>query len=97
MPADSRQFGGRNTPPPTGRVQVKLEDLPPVQCPDCGGIYFDEAKVIRALSKLHTGEAKDGIIPDIVLRCLGCNTFLDGTELMKAVEKAINPNGIIGG
>jgi hypothetical protein len=83
-----------------GKIRVSIEDLPKIKCPDCGGIYFDEAKIIRVLSALQSPSGDPGIIPDVVLVCINCKHVFNGDGLKKAMDAALigtQTSPIIGG
>lgn len=41
-------------------------------CKNCGGMFFDQAFMIRRLSKLVIGAPTDQLIPIPVLKCTDC-------------------------
>lgn len=44
-----------------------------VVCEKCGGEHFQEVLILRRLSKLITGKAKDEIQPIPILSCVKCS------------------------
>jgi predicted Zn-ribbon and HTH transcriptional regulator len=52
--------------------KIKPEDMKPIVCANCGGLYFRQVVAINKVSRLLTGEAQDSIIPVPTFRCDDC-------------------------
>jgi uncharacterized Zn finger protein len=53
-------------------INVDINQTSGVTCDECGGVYFDQALVIRKASGLLTGTGKPGYIPIPIFKCCGC-------------------------
>lgn len=53
-------------------VNVDFSQTSPVTCEDCGGVYFDQALIIRKASGLLTGTGTPAYIPIPVFACKEC-------------------------
>lgn len=53
-------------------VNVDINQTTGVKCEECGGIYFEQALIIRKASGLLTGTGKPGYIPIPIFKCSGC-------------------------
>jgi hypothetical protein len=47
-----------------------------VNCQKCGGMFFDNAVLIRRVSKFYTATGRDEPVPIPVFICKDCNTPL---------------------
>lgn len=54
------------------QLKVSLDRTTPVICEKCEGSAFQEALMLRKVSKFLTGEAQDGIIPIATFVCSKC-------------------------
>ncbi len=53
-------------------LNIKQDDMKPMVCTECGGMYFKQVMAINKVSKFLTGGDKDTIIPIPVFRCDDC-------------------------
>jgi len=53
-------------------INVDITQTQSVTCDECGGVYFEQALVIRKASGLLTGQSKPSYIPIPVFKCTGC-------------------------
>lgn len=53
-------------------INVDINQTQSVTCDECGGVYFDQALVIRKASGLLTGQSKPSYIPIPVFACKSC-------------------------
>lgn len=58
-------------------VNIKPEDLRPIDCVKCGGDLFLPSFKFKKVSRLLTGSPKDQIIPIEVFVCGNCGTILN--------------------
>jgi hypothetical protein len=54
------------------QLKVSLDKTTPVTCESCGGQAFQEALMLRKVSKFLTGDAQDGILPIQTFVCTKC-------------------------
>ena len=54
------------------QLNVDINQTQSVTCDECGGVYFDQALVIRKASGLLTGQSKPSYIPIPVFACKSC-------------------------
>lgn len=54
------------------QLKVSLDRTTPVVCEECGSLAFQEALMLRKVSKFLTGDAQDGIIPISTFVCSKC-------------------------
>ena len=54
------------------QLNVDIKQTQSVTCDECGGVYFDQALIIRKASGLLTGQAKPSYIPIPVFKCIEC-------------------------
>jgi hypothetical protein len=57
------------------KPQIKPADMQPIQCTECGGLYFRQVMAINKVSKLLTGADKDTMVPIPVFRCDDCGAI----------------------
>ena len=53
-------------------LQLDINQTTPVVCESCGGIYFDQALILRKASGILTGTGKDSYLPIPVFKCTSC-------------------------
>ena len=53
-------------------VNIGPNDMQPITCAECGGMYFRQGMAINKVSKLLTGSDKDTMVPVPVFRCDDC-------------------------
>jgi len=70
-------------------INLSLDQTTPVECEQCGGLFFSEAVHIRKASGLLTGTGKSSYIPIPVFRCLECG-HVNGEFLPKEVKDLLN-------
>jgi hypothetical protein len=56
-------------------LNIKQDDMKPMVCTECGGMYFKQVMAINKVSKFLTGGDKDTIIPVPVFRCDDCGAI----------------------
>ena len=54
------------------KVNVSLDKTTGVKCESCGNETFQEALMLRKVSKFLTGQAQDGILPIPTFVCTKC-------------------------
>lgn len=54
------------------QLKVSLDRTTAVVCEECGSLAFQEALMLRKVSKFLTGDAQDGIIPIPTFVCSKC-------------------------
>jgi uncharacterized Zn finger protein len=54
------------------RVNIPLDKTTPVSCEECGSTTFQEALMLRKVSKFLTGDQQDGIMPIATFVCTKC-------------------------
>ena len=64
--------------PPMSRAQINLslKNTEEVKCP-CGCNTFAEGLMLRKVSRIVTGEARDGVMPIQCFYCVKCNEALE--------------------
>jgi len=67
------------------QVNVDIKQTQSVKCEECGGIYFEQALVIRKASGLLTGTGKPGYVPIPLFSCKQCG-HVNGEFLPKEVQ-----------
>ena len=55
-------------------LKINPDDMKPMTCTECDGIYFKQVMSINKVSKFLTGGDKDTIIPIPVFRCDDCGS-----------------------
>ena len=58
-------------------LNINPDDMKPMTCTECDGIYFKQVMSINKVSKFLTGGDKDTIIPIPVFRCDDCGSVPD--------------------
>jgi hypothetical protein len=53
-------------------LNIKADDLKPMICSECGGMYFRQVMSINKVSRFITGADKDSVYPVPVFRCDDC-------------------------
>ncbi len=53
-------------------VNIGPNDMQPIQCKECDGMYFRQVMAINKVSKFLTGADKDTMVPIPVFRCDDC-------------------------
>lgn len=64
---------------------LDLSQAKDVKCDECKNEYFNEVLIIKKVSKLLTGTAKDQIVPISVLQCTKCNHV--NKEFLPTIKK----------
>ena len=64
-------------------VNIGPNDMHPVQCKECDGMYFRQVVAINKVSKLMTGSDKDTLIPVPTFRCDDCGAIPEEFQPMK--------------
>jgi predicted nucleic-acid-binding Zn-ribbon protein len=54
------------------QLKVSLDRTLALVCEECGSQAFQEALMLRKVSKFLTGDAQDGIIPIATFACVKC-------------------------
>ena len=54
------------------QLKVSLDKTLPITCEECGSHAFQEALMLRKVSKFLTGEMQDGVIPIATFVCTKC-------------------------
>lgn len=54
------------------QVKVPLDKTTGVECEQCGGVAFQEALMLRKVSRFITGDAQDGVLPIATFICAKC-------------------------
>ena len=66
-------------------INVDITQTQSVTCDECGGVYFDQALVIRKASGLLTGQSKPSYIPIPVFKCSSCG-YVNSEFLPKEIQ-----------
>ena len=53
-------------------LNIKQDDMKPMICAECGGMYFRQVMSINKVSRFITGADKDTVYPVPVFRCDDC-------------------------
>lgn len=54
------------------RVNIPIDKTTGVSCEECGCTAFQEALMLRKVSKFLTGDSQDGIMPIATFSCVKC-------------------------
>ena len=54
------------------QLKVSLDKTVPTTCEECGSQAFQEAVMLRKVSKFLTGDAQDGVLPIATFVCAKC-------------------------
>ena len=54
------------------QLKVSLDKTVPVVCEECGSQAFQEALMLRKVSKFLTGDSQDGVLPIQTFVCAKC-------------------------
>ena len=54
------------------QLNVDINQTQSVICEECGGVYFEQALIIRKASGLLTGQSKPSYIPIPIFKCVEC-------------------------
>jgi len=54
------------------QLKVSLDKTVPIKCEECGSEAFQEAVMLRKVSKFLTGDAQDGVLPIATFVCAKC-------------------------
>lgn len=71
------------------QLKVSLDKTVPIVCEQCGSEAFQEAVMLRKVSKFLTGDAQDGVLPIATFVCAKCghvNAEFMPKELKKTEE-----------
>lgn len=72
------------------QLKVSLDKTTPVTCDTCGSQAFQEALMLRKVSKFLTGDAQDGVLPIatfVCAKCGGVNKEFYPKDLTKSKEE----------
>ena len=64
-------------------VKIGPNDMQPITCSECGGMYFRQVMAINKVSKLLTGSDKDTMVPVPVFRCDDCGIIPEDFKTIK--------------
>jgi len=64
-------------------LNIKPSDMKPIECENCGGLYFRQVMAINKVSKFLTGGAKDSIVPVPTFRCDDCGSIPEEFQPVK--------------
>lgn len=79
------QFPGASAPQPRP-TSITLKDTTSVSCDSCTNTTFNEAMIMRKVSRLLTGAPKDSYVPVPVFLCSSCGHLNE--EFLPAELKA---------
>ena len=65
------------------KINVGPDDMKPITCTECGGMYFRQVMAINKVSKLLTGSDKDTMMPVPVFRCDDCGAIPEEFQPIK--------------
>ena len=68
-------------------VYVGPQDMQPIQCKECDGLYFRQVMAINKVSKFLTGGDKDTMVPIPVFRCDDCGAIPEEFQPIKTKLK----------
>lgn len=71
------------------QLKVSLDKTLAIVCEECGSQAFQEAMMLRKVSKFLTGDAQDGVLPIATFVCVKCGHVNDDfmpKELKKTEE-----------
>ena len=54
------------------QVKIPLDKTTGVTCEECGANAFQEALMLRKVSRFLTGDAQDGVMPIAIFACVKC-------------------------
>ena len=54
------------------QLKVSLDKTLPIICEECGSQAFQEAVMLRKVSKFLTGDSQDGVLPIATFVCAKC-------------------------
>lgn len=54
----------------------QMGSLPVITCSKCGGIFFENAFLLRVLSSIVSPDGQEHIIPEPIFRCTSCHTVV---------------------
>lgn len=74
-------------------TSITLKDTTSVECDECKNTTFNEAMIMRRVSRLLTGAPKDSYVPVPVFLCSACGHLND--EFLPAELKAAGPAPIL--
>ena len=77
------------------QVNVDIKQTQSVKCEECGGIYFEQALVIRKASGLLTGTGNLGMSPSLSSVAKNA-TMLTGSSSQKKYNPWTNYSGLQG-
>ena len=61
------------------QINIDLTKTQAVICSSCSNNTFEEAMLLRKVSRFVTGTSQDGLIPVQVVVCKKCGTIVDET------------------
>lgn len=64
-------------------VNIGPNDMEPIQCKECDGMYFRQVMSINKVSKFLTGADKDTMVPVPVFRCDDCGSIPEEFQPIK--------------
>lgn len=68
-------------------LNIGADEMQPIICEECGGMYFRQVMAINKVSKLLTGSDKDTMVPVPVFRCDDCGAIPKDFQPIKAKPK----------
>ena len=69
------------------QLKVSIDKTLPLICESCGSQAFQEAVMLRKVSKFLTGDAQDGILPIATFVCAKCG-HINEDFLPKELKKS---------
>ena len=64
-------------------VNIGPNDMQPITCKECSGMYFRQVMAINKVSKFLTGQDKDTMVPIPVFRCDDCGAIPEEFQPIK--------------
>jgi hypothetical protein len=77
-------------------MNVKMEDLQPINCKRCRGEIFQHAVAIRRLSAILSPDGKEKFASIPVLVCMNCKELLEPGRVGGGIEEPPKPEGVKG-
>jgi len=70
----------------TAMSMPQMGALPVVTCSKCGGIFFENAFLLRVLSAIVSPDGQEHIIPEPVFRCTSCHSVIGAGNYSEPTE-----------
>ena len=64
-------------------INIGPNDMQPITCTECDGMYFRQVMAINKVSKFLTGADKDTMVPIPVFRCDDCGCIPEEFQPIK--------------